>query len=61
MEIGRLNQRIEIIKMVNGVNEEGIFTEIPETVARPYCEVAKTTIKEFKEQDVDVRKKQSIL
>lgn len=56
MEIGRLKHRIKIYEMKKVINEEGGIVERPTTIATPYCEVTKTTIKEFKTLDMDARK-----
>lgn len=56
MEIGRLKHRIKIYVIENVLNDEGEFTESVSVVATPFCEVSKTTIKEFREQDLDTRR-----
>lgn len=57
MEIGRLKHRLRVYHIVNSVNDEGTPIRTKETVATPFCEVLKTTIKEFKEIGLDGRKK----
>ncbi|MDN6206503.1 MAG: phage head closure protein, partial [Staphylococcus simulans] len=56
VEIGRLKHRIRIYSVESVRNDEGGYTEQEQTVARPFCEVSKTTIKEFKEMGLDQRK-----
>lgn len=56
MEIGRLKHRIRIYSVTSQVNDEGGFEDLEKTIATPFCEVSKTTIKEFKEMGLDQRK-----
>lgn len=56
MEIGRLKHRIKILTIVNQRQRDGSYKKQETVVAQPYCEVSKTTIKEFKEQDLEARK-----
>lgn len=49
MEIGRLKHRIKVYDQTETVNDEGIFVTNKKLIATPYCEVSKTTIKEFRE------------
>lgn len=55
MEIGRLKHRIKIYSQTESVNDEGTFVMKKKLVAAPYCEVSKTTIKEFREMGIDAR------
>ncbi|WP_204256136.1 head-tail adaptor protein, partial [Staphylococcus sp. GDB8P47P] len=36
--------------------DEGGYEEVPTTIATPFCEVSKTTIKEFRNEDLDTRR-----
>lgn len=56
MEIGRLKHRIKIFNPTSEVNDEGTYQTVNKLVATPFCEVSKTTIKEFKEMGLDARK-----
>ncbi|MEB5794030.1 phage head closure protein [Staphylococcus hominis] len=56
MEIGRLKHRIKIYDQTETVNDEGIFVTDKKLIATPYCEVSKTTIKEFREMGLEARK-----
>lgn len=56
MEIGRLNHRIKVYDQTETVNDEGTFVTDKKLVATPYCEVSKTTIKEFREMGLEARK-----
>lgn len=56
MEIGRLKHRIKILKVVNKRQRDGSYKKESTVVATPYCEVSKTTIKEFREQDLEARR-----
>ena len=56
MEIGKLKHRIKIYKVENNINDEGGYEETPTTIATPFCEVSKTTIKEFRNEDLDTRR-----
>lgn len=56
MEIGRLKHRINIYEETETVNDEGTFVTDKKLVATPYCEVSKTTIKEFREMGLEARK-----
>lgn len=56
MEIGKLKHRIKIYKVENTINDEGGYEEMPTTIATPFCEVSKTTIKEFRNEDLDTRR-----
>ena len=38
------------------MNDEGTFVTDKKLVATPYCEVSKTTIKEFREMGLDARR-----
>ena len=55
MEIGRLKHRIKIFNRTTEINDEGTYQTITQLVAAPFCEVSKTTIKEFKEMGLDAR------
>lgn len=55
MEIGRLKHRINVYSTVNTVNDEGTFVTEKKLIASPYCEVSKTTIKEFRQMGLDAR------
>ncbi|WP_180527029.1 phage head closure protein [Staphylococcus haemolyticus] len=56
MEIGRLKHRIKVYDQTETVNDEGTFVTDKKLVATPYCEVPKTTIKEFREMGLEARK-----
>ncbi|MGX0338836.1 hypothetical protein KV47_02560 [Staphylococcus haemolyticus] len=56
MEIGRLKHRIKVYDQTETVNDEGTFVTDKKLVATPYCEVSKTTIKEFREMGLEARK-----
>lgn len=56
MEIGKLKHRIKIYTVENTINDEGGYEEVPTTIATPFCEVSKTTIKEFRNEDLDTRR-----
>lgn len=56
MEIGKLKHRIKIYKVKNIINDEGGTEQVTDTVATPFCEVSKTTIKEFRNEDLDARR-----
>ena len=56
MEIGKLKHRIKIYTVENTINDEGGYEEVPTTIATPYCEVSKTTIKEFRNEGLDTRR-----
>ncbi|ALN76065.1 phage head completion protein [Staphylococcus agnetis] len=56
MEIGKLKHRIKIYEVKNVINDEGGTEEITQTIVEPFCEVSKTTIKEFRNEDIDSRK-----
>lgn len=55
MEIGRLKHRIKIYKITNTVDDEGTYKSKKEVIATPYCEVSKTSIKEFRTMGLDAR------
>ena len=56
MEIGRLKHRIKIVTIVNQRQRDGSYKKQETVVAQPYCEVSKTTIKEFRNEDLDTRR-----
>lgn len=56
MEIGKLKHRIKIYTVENIINDEGGTEETLITIATPFCEVSKTTIKEFRNEDLDARR-----
>lgn len=58
MEIGKLKHRIKVYKVVPKKDDEGSYTNVPETVATPYCEISKHSIKEFKQLDLSARREQ---
>ena len=60
MEIGKFKHRIKIYTVENTINDEGGYEEMPTTIATPFCEVSKTTIKEFRNEDLDTRRNDSI-
>ena len=61
MKARRLNNRVEIIKSQKKKNSEGKAVQVDVVVNTIFCEVIKSTIKEFKEtsdvsQDLNVRR-----
>ncbi|WP_053018032.1 phage head closure protein [Staphylococcus haemolyticus] len=56
MEIGRLKHRIKVYDQTETVNDEGVYVTDKKLIATPYCEVSKTTIKEFREMGLEARK-----
>lgn len=55
METGKFKHRIKILDMQMQINEEGGYEEVPTTIATPFCEIAKSTIKEFRQMDLEGR------
>lgn len=56
MEIGKLKHRIKIYTVEEIINDEGGYENVLTTIATPFCEVSKTTIKEFRNEDLDARR-----
>lgn len=56
MKARRLNSRVDIIGVKRIKNDEGKYVDVETVVNTVYCEPLKSTIKEFTEQDIDMRK-----
>lgn len=56
MKARRLNNRVQIIGVKRVKNDEGKMVDVETVINTIYCEVIKTTIKEFTKQDIDIRK-----
>lgn len=56
MKTRRLNSRVEIIGVKKVKNAEGKYVEVETVLNTIYCEPLKSTIKEFTNKDIDVRK-----
>ncbi len=58
MEIGKLKHRIRVYEIKNVKNDEGSYVKEKNEVARPFAEVSKHAIKEFKSMDLSARREQ---